>query len=132
MRPTRGPVAPPVEVVVEGDPSPIEVHDDISTLQALTIEDGRFGPATIVILPANEVTVLNLPLEGDTVSRERMTATRNLLTDYIPKALTTGGTAVFAGARSTENADFDEITPTFFFSDPDTIQCSRARRARYN
>jgi hypothetical protein len=61
-----------------------------------------------------------------------MTAVRDLRNDYIPGALTAGGTAVVAGARSTENVDFDEITSTFFFSDPDATQCSRARRARYN
>ncbi|MFQ5425849.1 MAG: MMPL family transporter, partial [Gaiellales bacterium] len=103
-----------VQVVVRGDASSAEVQDGIASLETLTAEDARFGPGSATVSDSNELTVVGLPLESDTVSTGAMNAVRDLRHAYIPQAFAAGGADVFVGGTTAENVDFDDITSKFF------------------
>jgi RND superfamily putative drug exporter len=105
--PTQTPY--PAQIVVEGGDR--SVASDLARLKATLADDPRFGPGTIRTSPAQHVSLLSVPVRGDSVSSRAVSAVRDLRKHLIPAALAGSGAQVLVGGHTAEQADyFDAVT----------------------
>ncbi|NLT34960.1 MAG: MMPL family transporter [Gaiellales bacterium] len=108
----------PVEVVVNA-PRTAEVEKAIAGLQAATITDGSFVPATQVVWSApGDLAVISIPLSMDPESVEAREAVGRLRADLIPQAFASSGVEVLVTGQTAYDLDsvdvIDDYTPGVF------------------
>jgi RND superfamily putative drug exporter len=94
----------PVEIVAVGGGK--TAHADLSRLEALLAGDHHFGPGLIGTSPDGDVLALTVPIQGDAVSTQDVTAIRDLRANLIPSTFAGSGAKVYVGGRTADTADY--------------------------
>jgi uncharacterized membrane protein YdfJ with MMPL/SSD domain len=99
----------PAQIVVKGGDA--SVADDLARLKTKLAADPRFGPGTIRTSSAQHVSLLSVPVRGDSVSSRAVAAVRDLRKHVVPAALAGTGAQILVGGHTAEQADyFDAVT----------------------
>jgi len=94
----------PVEIVAVGGGK--TARADLSRLEALLAGDHHFGPVLIGTSPDGDVLALTVPIQGDAVSTQDVTAIRDLRANLIPSTFAGSGAKVHVGGRTADTADY--------------------------
>jgi putative drug exporter of the RND superfamily len=94
----------PVEIVaVGGRPG---TRADLSKLETVLAADPRFGSGAIHASIDGSIQTLTVPIRGDAVSAQDVTAVRDLRQRLIPAALAGSGARVLVGGQTAVTADY--------------------------
>jgi uncharacterized membrane protein YdfJ with MMPL/SSD domain len=100
-----GETAEPVEIVIDGAASLPEVQAGIERLrEGLTTED-RLGRAEPETSQSGDLTVLTLPVRGDSLGEDAVDAVRELRSEHIPDAFADPGVEVLVTGETAESID---------------------------
>src|SRR5579862_8359793 len=104
----------PVNIVALG--SSAFVRADLQTLERRLAGDPRFGAGTVQTSRAQNVSLLSVPVRGDSAGHEAVSAVRDLRKHVIPAVFAGSSTKVYVGGETAEDVDyFDAVTnPTPF------------------
>ena len=104
----------PVNIVALG--SSASVRADLQTLERRLAGDPRFGAGTVQTSRAQNVSLLSVPVRGDSAGHEAVSAVRDLRKHVIPAVFAGSSTKVYVGGETAEDVDyFDAVTnPTPF------------------
>jgi putative drug exporter of the RND superfamily len=105
--PVRNPE--PVRIVAVGGGG--SARSDLVTLERRLAVDPRFGPGRIQTSRSAGVSLLTVPIRGDTVGTSAVRAVRDLRARVIPSVFHRSGAQVYVGGTTAENVDyFDAVT----------------------
>jgi RND superfamily putative drug exporter len=94
----------PVRIVVTGAPA-----STVEKLRAQLASDQRFGPG--LLRRSGYVSLLTVPVRGDSVGKTAVSAVRDLRHTILPRALEGTGASADVGGKTAENVDyFDAVT----------------------
>jgi RND superfamily putative drug exporter len=104
----------PVEVVVDGDADDQGVRQGVERLRALLAADRGFGPSTVEVNDARDLSVVSASVTGDPSGPEAVDAVTRIREDYVPQAFPTATPAeVLVGGETAFNKDFFDLTDTY-------------------
>ncbi|MEE8517547.1 MAG: MMPL family transporter, partial [Dehalococcoidia bacterium] len=107
-------VAAPVDIVVDGDASDPAVMGVVQELRASLAEDPDFiGFSTVSISESGDLTILSVPVAGETSSERAVSAVRRLRDDIVPAAFAGVPAVGYVGGSTSQNIDFFDITDRF-------------------
>jgi RND superfamily putative drug exporter len=104
-----GQTTEPVRIVVEGDAASSDVQAAVGRLEDDLGQRDIFGPATTETSPDGAITVVTVPVAGDSVSPEAVAAVRELRSDVVPQALAGSGAQAFVGGNTAEDVDYYDV-----------------------
>jgi RND superfamily putative drug exporter len=104
-----GQTTDPVRIVVEGDTASPDVQDAVARLEDELGQHDIFGPTTTETSPDGAITVVTVPVAGDSVSPEAVAAVRDLRSDVVPQALAGSGARAFVGGNTAEDVDYYDV-----------------------
>jgi uncharacterized membrane protein YdfJ with MMPL/SSD domain len=104
-----GQTTDPVQIVVEGDAGSREVQDGLSRLEAALAQKPVFSEPTEDTSPGGDLVVLTVPVAGDALSKEAITAVRDLRSDVIPTAFAGTDIPVYVGGATAEEIDYFDV-----------------------
>ncbi len=109
----------PTEIVIDGDIGDPQVQSAIAELQKSLAEDARFPiPPILVSNPSGDLTLLTLPIPGESRSRTNVEAIADIRERYIPSAFDGVQAEVVVGGITALTADLfgvvDRYTPIVF------------------
>jgi RND superfamily putative drug exporter len=94
------------EVVVRGEQTP-ELRAGVERLRAALAKDADYGDTSVDASVA--VTRVTVPVDGDAVGTEAMSAVRDLRERYVPRAFAGVEAETLVGGQSADGLDFAEI-----------------------
>jgi len=95
------------QIVVQGGGAALA---DLARLRTRLAADSRFGPGAIQT-GRDEISLLSLPVRGDAVGDQAVSALRDLRAHTLPAAFAGSGARALVGGRTAETADyFDAVT----------------------
>jgi putative drug exporter of the RND superfamily len=100
-----GETTDPAEIVVDGEASSPAVQTGIERLRARLAGEDRFGPPELAVNAAGDLTVLTVPIEGDSRGSAAIDAVRELRSAHIPAAFPDPGVEVLVGGDTAESID---------------------------
>jgi len=96
----------PVNVVIEGDAASEQVQRSVDTLSARIRQDSRFGEiGELEVTPDGRFGILEILVNGDSLSNDAQNAVRDLHDDYIPAAFGSSNAEVLVGGGAYESAE---------------------------
>jgi uncharacterized membrane protein YdfJ with MMPL/SSD domain len=104
-----GQTTDPVQIVVDGDAGSREVQDGLSRLEAALAQKPLFAEPTEDTSPGGDLVVLTVPVAGDALSEEAITAVRDLRSDVIPTAFAGTDIPVYVGGATAEEIDYFDV-----------------------
>ncbi|MEO8291376.1 MAG: MMPL family transporter, partial [Gaiellaceae bacterium] len=104
-----GQTTDPVRIAVDGDSDSQTVRTGVERLQAALGERPIFGAPTEQTSPGRDLIVLTVPVRGDAVSDEAVSAVRELRSDVIPAAFEGTGAAAYVGGTTAEEIDYFDV-----------------------
>jgi len=109
-----GGLTTPVEVVVDGDAGDQAVRQGVEKLRALLAADRGFGPSTVQVNDARDLSVVSASVTGDPSGAAAVDAVTRIREDYVPQAFPAGTPAnVLVGGETAFNKDFFDLTGTY-------------------
>ncbi len=100
----------PVEIVVSGGASEVEVSDALDRLRSTLAADARFGAGAIRRSEDGEVAVLSVPVVGDASSSAAVAAVQELRDEVVSEIFEGTDAEVLVGGTTSENIDyFDSV-----------------------
>jgi uncharacterized membrane protein YdfJ with MMPL/SSD domain len=113
-----GETTDPAEIVIDGEASSPAVQTGIEQLRARLASEDLFGPPDLERNRAGDLTVLTVPIEGDSRAEDAIDAVRELRSTYIPAAFPDPEVDVLVGGDTAESIDESETMsdwlPTVF------------------
>jgi putative drug exporter of the RND superfamily len=104
----------PVEVVVAGDADDRDVRQGVARLRALLAADRGFGPSTVEVNDARDLSVVSASVTGDPSGPEAVDAVTRIREDFAPQAFPAGTPAeVLVGGTTAFNKDFFDLTDAY-------------------
>jgi putative drug exporter of the RND superfamily len=100
-----GETTDPVEIVIDGETSSPAVETGIERLRARLENEDLFGPPDLETSSAGDLTVLTVPIEGDSRGEDAIDAVRELRSSYIPEAFPDPDAEVLVGGDTAESID---------------------------
>ena len=97
----------PVEIVIDGDANSAEVQQDVNALVTALGEDPMYGPATIEVNEAGDLTLVSFPMTIDSSTPEAEQKVDDLRTTTIPNAFASGDAEVYVTGGAAYNRDFN-------------------------
>jgi RND superfamily putative drug exporter len=104
-----GQTTDPVQIVVDGDAGSRDVQDGLSRLEAALAQKPVFAEPTEDTSPGGDLVVLTVPVAGDALSEEAITAVRDLRSDVIPTAFAGTDIPVYVGGATAEEIDYFDV-----------------------
>jgi RND superfamily putative drug exporter len=109
-----GGLTSPVEVVVDGDADDRGVRQGVARLRALLAADRGFGPSTVQVNDARDLSVVSASVTGDPSGPAAVDAVTRIREDYVPRAFPAGTPAeVLVGGETAGNKDFFDLTDAY-------------------
>ncbi|HEU4398073.1 MAG TPA: MMPL family transporter [Actinomycetota bacterium] len=109
-----GGLTTPVQVVVDGRADDQGVRQGVERLRALLAADRGFGPSTVEVNDARDLSVVSASVTGDPSGPEAVDAVTRIREDYVPEAFPAGTPAeVLVGGETAFNKDFFDLTDTY-------------------
>ena len=109
-----GGLTTPVEVVVDGDADDQAVRQGVERLRALLAADRGFGPSTVEVNDARDLSVVSASVTGDPSGAAAVDAVTRIREDYVPEAFPAATPAdVLVGGETAFNKDFFDLTGTY-------------------
>jgi uncharacterized membrane protein YdfJ with MMPL/SSD domain len=96
------------EVVVRGQRTG-ELRAAVERLQTMLAKDPAYGKTSVDVAPGAAVTRVAVPVDGDAVGTQAMTAVHELRSRYIPRAFGGVDAEVLVGGESADELDFAGI-----------------------
>jgi uncharacterized membrane protein YdfJ with MMPL/SSD domain len=100
-----GETTDPVEIVIDGEASSPAVVSGIERMRARLESEDLFGPPEIEANSAGDLTVLTVPIEGDSHGEDAVEAVRELRSDHVPAAFPDQDVEVLVGGDTAEVID---------------------------
>jgi putative drug exporter of the RND superfamily len=104
-----GQTADPVRIVVDGDAGSPEVREAIERLEAALVRNHVFGEPTRETSESGDTTVLTVPVAGDPVSEEAVSAVRTLRGEVVPAAFAGARAPAYVTGMTAENIDYYDV-----------------------
>jgi putative drug exporter of the RND superfamily len=109
-----GGLTTPVEVVVDGDADDPRVRQGVARLRALLAADRGFGPSTVEVNDARDLSLVSASVTGDPSGAAAVDAVTRIRQDHVPQAFPAGTPAeVLVGGETAFNKDFFDLTATY-------------------
>jgi RND superfamily putative drug exporter len=96
------------DVIVQGERTP-ELRSAVARLQGTIARDPAYGDTSVYVAPGGAVTRISVPVDGDAMGEEAMTAVRELREHYVPRAFAGADAEVLVGGQSADALDFAGI-----------------------
>jgi RND superfamily putative drug exporter len=107
-------VASPAEVVIDGDADLPEVAAAVEALRdRLAVDPDFIGFSTIEISPNRDLTVLSVPVVGESSSERTRAAVTRLREEIVPAAFAGVPAQASVGGATSSNIDFFDVTDTY-------------------
>jgi uncharacterized membrane protein YdfJ with MMPL/SSD domain len=115
-----GQTTDPVVIAVAGDATSPDVRDAVDRLEAGLAARDIFGAPEEETSEGGDLTVLTVPIAGDSVSSEAVAAVRELRSDVVPEALAGVPAEVHVTGETAEEIDYFDVmdawrVPVFVF-----------------
>jgi uncharacterized membrane protein YdfJ with MMPL/SSD domain len=108
-----GETAEPVEIVIDGDARSPEVQAGIERLRERLASEDLLGRAELETNQAGDLTVLTVPIQGDSLGDDAVDAVRELRAEHIPGAFQNSGVEVLVTGDTAESIDRSELMRTW-------------------
>jgi RND superfamily putative drug exporter len=109
-----GGLTAPVEVVVDGPAGDPAVRQGVERLRALLAADRGFGPSTVEVSDARDLSLVSASVAGDPSGPAAVDAITRLRGEYVPEAFPAGTPAeVLVGGGTAFNKDFFDLTDAY-------------------
>lgn len=105
-----GQTTDPVEVVVDGDVSSPPVRNAIRRLEAQIEAEPELGPPMTELHEEENLAVITVPVAGDALSEEAVSAVEEVRDDLIPRAFADVSAEVLVTGETAEVIDYAELT----------------------
>jgi RND superfamily putative drug exporter len=99
----------PARVVVDGDPTDARTTAAVAALRSGVEASGRFGATRVSTYPAERLTVLDVPLPGDSASEQAEQAMRDLRSDFVEPAFAGVDAPAYVTGTTAFNVDYAEL-----------------------
>jgi len=103
----------PVEIVVDGDVTSLEVKQGIGELRSQMASDEVFGPSRTELSEGQDTARISAPVLADPSSPAATTAVEQLRERYVPQAFAGIDAEVLVGGSTAFNKDFFDITDRY-------------------
>src|SRR5215207_658998 len=100
-----GETTDPVEIVIDGDAASPAVQRGIERLTKRMASDDLLGRPQLETNRASDLTVLTVPLQGDSRGKAAVEAVRELRSEHVPAAFPGPGVEVLVGGETAESID---------------------------
>ena len=100
-----GETTDPVEIVIDGDAASPAVQRGIERLTKRIASDDLLGRPQLETNRASDLTVLTVPLQGDSRGKAAVEAVRELRSEHVPAAFPGPGVEVLVGGETAESID---------------------------
>jgi uncharacterized membrane protein YdfJ with MMPL/SSD domain len=100
-----GETTEPAEIVIDGAAASPAVRTGIARLRERLASEDLFGPAELERNPDGDLTVLTVPIEGDSLDRDAVDAVRELRSEHVPAAFPDAGAEVLVAGDTAESID---------------------------
>src|SRR5829696_8854051 len=100
-----GETTDPVEIVIDGDAASPAVRRGIERLTKRMASDDLLGRPQLETNRASDLTVLTVPLQGDSRGKAAVEAVRELRSEHVPAAFPGPGVEVLVGGETAESID---------------------------
>ncbi|MCO5176920.1 MAG: MMPL family transporter [Thermomicrobiales bacterium] len=111
-------VLTPVEIVVDGPATDPQVQASVDSLVAALADSHEFGPATVQVNDAGDLTLVSAPMAVDANSEEAYATVDRLRNEIVPDNFRGTSANVYVTGDSAFNADFNSLieryTPIVF------------------
>jgi len=101
--------ADPTLIVVDGSPSDAKVRAGIARLTRELEADPAFGAPTETAGARGDLVVLSVPLQGDVLADDAVSAVRHLRSELVPAAFDGSGADVLVTGTTAENIDYFDV-----------------------
>jgi putative drug exporter of the RND superfamily len=109
-----GGLTTPVEVVVDGPAGDPAVRQGMERLRALLAADRGFGPSTVEVNDARDLSVVSASVAGDPSGPDAVDSVARIRGEYVPEAFPAGTPAeVLVGGGTAFNKDFFDLTDAY-------------------
>jgi uncharacterized membrane protein YdfJ with MMPL/SSD domain len=95
----------PVEIIIDGDADSPAVQAGIERLRRRLADEPLFGGAELDTNRAGDLTVVTVPIRGDSLGRDAVDAVRALRSEHVPAAFSDPGVDVLVGGDTAEAID---------------------------
>jgi putative drug exporter of the RND superfamily len=96
------------EVVVRGERTP-ELRAAVARLQESLTTDSDYGKTSVDVAPDAGVTRVTVPVDGDAVGGDAMTAVKELREQHVPRAFAGVDAEALVGGQSADELDFADL-----------------------
>ncbi|MBA2536486.1 MAG: MMPL family transporter, partial [Actinobacteria bacterium] len=104
-----GQTVDPVEIVVAGDAESPSVQRGLDRLEAALARNELFAEPIEERSESGDVTLLTVPIAGDSISKEAVAAVRGLRSDVIPAAFAGSGARALVTGQTAEEIDYYDV-----------------------
>lgn len=102
----------PAQVVVDAKTSP-QVSSAVERLRTRVASDPDFGPSTVTTAPGEDLTLVEVVVEGDPASTQASAAITRLRNDYIPDAFSGVDAGVYVTGTTAFDLDYTSLIDTW-------------------
>jgi len=107
-----GGLGSPVEIVIDGDITPL-VTASIEHMQAALAADPSFGPASVEVSETSDLALISAPLSGDIAGNDALDVIRELRATLVPQVFDDVPVEVLVGGDTAYNVDYLDQTALY-------------------
>ena len=107
-----GGLGSPVEIVIDGDITPL-VTASIGHMQAALAADPSFGPASVEVSETSDLALISAPLSGDIAGNDALDVIRELRATLVPQVFDDVPVEVLVGGDTAYNLDYLDQTALY-------------------
>jgi len=107
-----GGLGSPVEIVIDGDITPL-VTASIEHMQAALAADPSFGPASVEVSETSDLALISAPLSGDIAGNDALDVIRELRATLVPQVFDDVPVEVLVGGDTAYNLDYLDQTALY-------------------
>ena len=108
-----GETTDPVEIVIDGEAASPAVQTGIERLRERLAGEDLFGPPELETSSAGDLTVLTVPIDGDSRGKDAIDGVRELRSAYVPEAFPGPGLEVLVAGDTAESIDESDTMDTW-------------------
>jgi len=109
-----GGLVSPIQIVVDGRADSAQTQAAIATLRKELAADPTFGQLTVQANDAGDLTLLQVPSQGEASSSQAIASVRELRDTLVPRAFADSGDKVYVTGETAGNVDYIDIVNAYF------------------